>query len=160
MLIGIDPGAGGALALIDGSGKIAAVEDMPTTEHKGRRRVNPVALAGIVRQWAPAAAILEQVHSMPRDGAVGAFAFGKSTGIVVGVLGALRIPLTEVPPQEWKRVLRVPAMKDAARARATQLLPGASHLWPLKKHDGRAEAALIALWGARHSGMIAAGIDW
>jgi hypothetical protein len=43
----------------------------------------------------------------------------------------------------------VPAEKDGARARASQLLPQHAGHWPLKKHDGRAEAALIALYGWR-----------
>jgi hypothetical protein len=49
----------------------------------------------------------------------------------------------------------VPAAKDGARARASQLLPGAADQWPLVKHDGRAEAALIALWGIRSLNLIA-----
>jgi hypothetical protein len=28
-------------------------------------------------------------------------------------------------------------------------MPAAAHLWPLIKHDGRAEAALLALYGLR-----------
>jgi hypothetical protein len=54
----------------------------------------------------------------------------------------------------------VPKAKDAARARASQLLPQAAHQWPLKKHDGRAESALIALYGARQlSGSVAVPAD-
>ena len=52
-------------------------------------------------------------------------------------------------PRRWKRALHVPKAKDAARARASQLLPEAAHQWRLRKHDGRAEAALLALYGAR-----------
>jgi hypothetical protein len=29
-------------------------------------------------------------------------------------------------------------------------MPGFSRLWPLVKHDGRAEAALIAYYGVTH----------
>jgi hypothetical protein len=57
--------------------------------------------------------------------------------------------MTLVPPRRWKSALQVPASKDAARFRASQLLPQAAHLWPLKKHDGRAEAALLAVFGGR-----------
>ncbi len=42
-----------------------------------------------------------------------------------------------------------------ARARAGELLPRAACHWPLAAHAGRAEAALIALWGARELGRIA-----
>ena len=43
----------------------------------------------------------------------------------------------------------MPAAKDGARARASELIRGGAAHWPLIKHDGRAEAALIALWGSR-----------
>jgi crossover junction endodeoxyribonuclease RuvC len=43
----------------------------------------------------------------------------------------------------------VPAGKDAARARACELLPRLADRWPLVKHHGRAEAALLALYGIR-----------
>jgi hypothetical protein len=41
------------------------------------------------------------------------------------------------------------AAKDGARARASELFRGGAVHWPLVKHDGRVEAALIALWGIR-----------
>jgi hypothetical protein len=44
---------------------------------------------------------------------------------------------------------------NGARARATQLLPAAAHRWPLVKHDGRAEAALIAYYGRRQFNALA-----
>lgn len=40
------------------------------------------------------------------------------------------------------------ADKAAARHRASQLWPGLADSFALVKHDGRAEAALIALHGA------------
>ena len=42
--------------------------------------------------------------------------------------------------------------KNAARKRASEILPAASELWQLKCDDGLAEAALIAYWGATRSG--------
>jgi crossover junction endodeoxyribonuclease RuvC len=50
---------------------------------------------------------------------------------------------------KWKKSLGVPADKYAARMRASQLLPEFAHNWPLKKHDGRAEASLISLYGIK-----------
>jgi crossover junction endodeoxyribonuclease RuvC len=69
-------------------------------------------------------------------------------------LAALGVPMSFVAPATWKRALQVPAAKDGARARASQLLPAAAGHWPLVKHDGRAEAALIALYGLRFLGAI------
>jgi crossover junction endodeoxyribonuclease RuvC len=86
---------------------------------------------------------------MPGQGVSGVFAFGKAYGIILGVIAGHSIPLTLVPPVRWKRQMGVTKSKDGCRARASQLLPAAAHQWPLRKHDGRAEAALIALYGAR-----------
>jgi len=62
----------------------------------------------------------------------------------------MKIAYTLVAPATWKRALGgIPAEKDAARARASQLMPSASGYWARKKDDGRAEAALIAFWGCR-----------
>jgi crossover junction endodeoxyribonuclease RuvC len=76
--------------------------------------------------------------------------FFQGYGIVLGIVAALELPMTVVQPVQWKRALSVPAAKDAARARASQLIPGAAGYWTRRKDDGRAEAALIALWGAEH----------
>jgi hypothetical protein len=77
------------------------------------------------------------------------FGYGESFGLVRGVLAARAVPYTLVTPVTSKRSLQVPKAKDGARARASQLLPASAHLWPLKHHHGRAEAALLALYGAR-----------
>lgn len=70
-------------------------------------------------------------------------------GVVIGVLATLGVPMTFVSPQVWKRTLQVPAAKDGARARASQLMPAAVAHWPIVRHDGRAESALIATYGLR-----------
>jgi crossover junction endodeoxyribonuclease RuvC len=89
------------------------------------------------------------VSTSPGQGVSSTFAFGRAYGIVIGILVALGTPMTFVSPAKWKRALGVPSVKDGARARASQLLPQASSRWPLKRHDGRAEAALLALYGLR-----------
>jgi len=77
------------------------------------------------------------------------FNFGRATGILEGLIIAQFWPLESVMRHHWKREMRCPKDKDGARARASQLLPKHAHNWPLKKHDGRAEAALIALYAER-----------
>ena len=153
--IGIDPGAGGAIALLNDR-QIVTVLDMPTvlvpsrTKSHRRRRIDAAGLAGALEALGPVdAAFVELAGPMPRDGSAGSFWFGKAAGVVEGCLAGLGFAgVTLVPPAVWKRRLNVPTPKDAARARASQLFgeEGAA-LWPLKKHDGRAEAAMIALFG-------------
>lgn len=146
--IGIDPGANGAIArFVDG--RLDAIRDMPTVETKGKRRVDGAAVGAIIREFAPHHAYMERVGAMPGQGVVSMFSFGMAAGIVMGALGALLIPLTLITPAQWKVALRCSADKGAARARASQLMPEGAPYWPLVKHDGRAEAAMICLYGNR-----------
>jgi crossover junction endodeoxyribonuclease RuvC len=150
--IGIDPGLGGAIAVILPDGSMR-VHDMPTfmleRNGKKKREIDCVKLAAIIRDVDDCSAVvwLEQVGSMPGQGVSSVFAFGQAFGIVKGIVAALGQPLELVTPQVWKKALRVPKDKDGARARASQIMPGMASNWPLAKHDGRAEAALIAYYG-------------
>ena len=154
IIAGIDPGLSGAIALLDAeSGGVIDCVDMPTHQllrgGKAKRELDAHALAGMIGRDRIGHCFIEAVSSMPGQGVSSVFSFGKSFGIVLGILAAQQIAFTLVSPVTWKKALGVPAAKDGARARASQLLPAASHHWPLIKHDGRAEAALIAYWGLR-----------
>jgi crossover junction endodeoxyribonuclease RuvC len=96
-------------------------------------------------------AYVELVGARPGEGAVGAFAFGRSRGVVEGVLGALGVPVTFIAPTSWKRAVGLPAgrdgAKDAARSEAIRRWPDQAGLFARVKDDGRAEAALIAVAG-------------
>lgn len=156
-ILGIDPGLSGALALYDLSSGSLEIEDVPTFK-VGKRLIDKYALARIVDNWSSRihTVWLEQVGVRPGEGIVGAFTFGRGYGLLEGVCAANLLPIVDVTPAAWKRALQVPADKDAARMRASALMPREAHQWPLKKHDGRAEAALIALHGARQHVMVAA----
>ena len=81
-------------------------------------------------------------------GATSAFNFGFTTGAIHGILAGLGIPYRTVVPVVWKRYFGLLGQgKDASRAEASRRLPQHAHHWPLKKHDGRAEATLLALYG-------------
>jgi crossover junction endodeoxyribonuclease RuvC len=150
-VLGVDPGVGGALALLVNS-ELVEIADVPVVEVRGKRRIDPAQLVTLIASWKPDIAIVEHAAAMPKQGVSSMFGFGKSAGLVLGVLAGLRVPTTEITAAKWKRALQVPAGKDGARARAGQLLPTAAHHWPLKRHDGRAEAALLALFGMQMNG--------
>lgn len=153
MIVGIDPGLSGALAFFSPDGLV--IHDMPTHAltrgGKAKREIDLIGLAQLIDSAKPpiSHAYVEAVGARPGQGSVSMFAFGKAYGIVLGVLAANFVPHTLVPPQRWKKALGVPADKDGARARASQLLPQHAALWSRVKDDGRAESALIAYWGAR-----------
>lgn len=154
-IIGIDPGLTGALALM--TGDALYITDLPIHEiRKGKqtkREIDTHRLVAILRDCAVhrPTVWIENVSTRPGEGAVGAFTFGKTVGLITGAAIALDLPIEKVSPQHWKRGLNVLADKEATRARASALMPRHAGLWPLKKHHGRAEAALIALWGARQA---------
>lgn len=157
-ILGIDPGTTGALALIDTTMLTLAVTDMPIEGSvKGRNITSSALLFHAISQANPDHIFLEEVHAMKGEGPVGAFSFGRGVGRIEGVSDALAIPRTSVRPQEWKSKLNVKADKDQSTTRASQLFPcavkvlygprgGAKH--------GRAEAAMLALFGCLKLGII------
>ena len=148
--IGIDPGVTGAIAALDADNRLIALHDMPTVTDGKKRRVNAPELATIIgsictEEW-KYHAYVENVHAMPGQGVTSMFNFGRSAGIIDGVLGALHIPLTHVTPQKWKKAAGlIGKEKDQGRTRAIELYPSA----PLsrKKDIGRADAILISRFG-------------
>jgi crossover junction endodeoxyribonuclease RuvC len=152
LIAGIDPGLSGAIALRDTDDGSMRVVDIPTfslsRNGKNKREIDAVTLS-IMLDLSIGHAFVEQVGAMPHQGVSGVFAFGKSYGIIIGVLAARGVPMTFVNPRVWKKSLGVPAAKDGARARASQLMPSSAEWWTRVKDDGRAEAALIAYWGIR-----------
>lgn len=150
-ILGIDPGLSGALALYDVDGSLEVI-DIPTLQLK-KRIIDEYALARIIDDWSVRTreVWLEQVGVRPGEGAVGAFSFGRGYGLIRGLCAASFLSIIDVTPATWKRSLNVSGDKDASRAKASSLFPRHAGYWPLKKHDGRAEAALIALHGMRQS---------
>ena len=141
IVVGIDPGLSGALFFLDprdpATGEAA---DLPVyLLTRGGKKKRELDVAGLIRLLAARPlthAFVEQVGAMP----------GKVS----------RAGSRSARPTGRYSVLGVSKDKDACRARASQLLPQAAGQWLLRRHDGRAEAALLALCGARQLGDSAA----
>lgn len=71
-------------------------------------------------------AVLESVHSMPKQGVSSTFKFGRAYGFVRGLLIALQIPFEDVTPQKWQKELgcMTKGDKNISKAKAQQLFPG------------------------------------
>lgn len=155
---GIDPGNEGAIAFLDTEACTLDVYDMPLFEWettRRRKKVDQYALAEMFATHDPIHAYVEEVWSSPQQGVVSAFSFGLGRGIIEGVLAAQGIAMTQPKPAKWKKEMRAPADKKASVQRASQLLPGASGAFRGPRGgtlDGRAEAALLALYGALELG--------
>ena len=82
---------------------------------------------------------------MPKQGSTSGFRFGVGVGLLRGVILALNVPIVFVSPAKWKSHFRlVGKPKDAARELAIRLYPEAASHLSLKKHQGRADALLLA----------------
>jgi crossover junction endodeoxyribonuclease RuvC len=153
-ILGIDIGASGAIALLTMEGGLIEVADMPVLQDgpKGRRAVNAPLLSSIIFKSHADQAFIEFVGARPGEGAVGAFAFGRSRGVIEGVLAAAGVPVRFIAPATWKRAVGLSlASKDAARSEAIRRWPNHAALFARGKDDGRAEAALIGAAGLTRS---------
>ena len=148
MIIGIDPGNTGAVAVLNYEGKFFYTFDIPLKEEGKGKIVDADSLYCDVRWDRPLTVYLEKVHAMPNQGVTSMFNFGQGYGIIKGVLGCLGYDYTLVTPQAWKKhhgLLKTD--KDAARLKAIKLFPEAEQYLQRKKDIGRADALLIAAYG-------------
>jgi crossover junction endodeoxyribonuclease RuvC len=109
IIIGIDPGKNGGLAVIERLSKesfdVVDVLQMPI----GGDEIDFEAVANWV--WEHDArsescvGIMEKVGAMPGNGVTGMFKFGKSVGGIIGVFAALMVPLRQVTPMAWKKIV-------------------------------------------------------
>jgi crossover junction endodeoxyribonuclease RuvC len=151
--LGIDVGLNGAIALVV-DGELISVVDMPTVtldrNGKAKRQVSVPELVDIIKQFDPDEAYVEKVFAMAGQGVTSVFSFGRSLGVVEGVLTTMKIKTTLMTPQTWQKGLGMTGGKDGSRARAMELFPEQTALFKRVKDDGRSDAALIALWGSKH----------
>ncbi len=152
VILGCDPGQTGAIAAYDGT-IITGLIDMPTMArlHGKGQQVDPYALATEILNLCAgrnATAVVEAVSAMPGQGVSSMFRFGESVGVVLGVLGALQMPVRWVTPGRWKKSAGIAGKdKDAARSLAIQLHPEVAELLKRKRDIGRADSILIARFG-------------
>ena len=148
-VVGIDPGASGAIVLLDNNEPVEWMQ-MPTYKVGTATRVNAAELTNFFeKNFKIDHVYIEQVGAMPGQGVVSMFNFGHSCGVVMGVVGALCFPHTMITPQKWKKAAGlIGTEKDASRARAIQLWPYWRDLDRKGKGQAYADAALIARYGA------------
>lgn len=160
LVLGIDPGFSGALALIERvSKKFVLVKDIPCRISQNKRHLDLSPLALFIDCYANDIdfAVIEDVGAMKYvdkmgnvrgQGAAASFTFGKSTGEVHGILAAFNVKKYLVRPATWKMLMGVTSAKRTSIEKAKKLFPSAQSELTLMKHDGRAEALLLAFFGA------------
>lgn len=165
LILGVDPGAHGALVLLDSlTNRIVHVEDMPTWQQQvgrtTRTRVDPMLLSEIIdtfRMMGATLAVVEEVGGFGKQPGNAMFTFGYAAGLLYMALVYNSFAIEMTPPQTWKRLMNVPgkakADDSAILQRAYQMFPEDKH-WFTGPRGGaridRAEAAMLARFGAEY----------
>ncbi|MFN7883259.1 MAG: hypothetical protein ACK5PF_09635 [bacterium] len=174
-ICGVDPGASGALAFYDLDSERLSIHDMPHVSNavsgsaikKGAKKAGPSRVTSASRVGAilllerPDVLWIEDVGSRPGQGVRSMFTFGRAVGVIEGAAGALGIPTLHVRPQAWMKEFGVvgksmlhdasPGKIRTSRYMAAAAFPEHAKLFQRVKDDGRADAALIAMFGAKHA---------
>jgi crossover junction endodeoxyribonuclease RuvC len=147
--IGIDPGITGAIAVIDGAGRVLVVADLPTIQSgngKVKRAISGIGIYAILRPWMAGRMLvaLEKPGSMPGQGVASMFSMGESFGVIRGVLEAHAVPYTTERPAGWKKSMGLSKEKELVRAWALRAHPEVAGDLLRKKDHNRAEAIALA----------------
>jgi crossover junction endodeoxyribonuclease RuvC len=152
-ILGIDPGIHGGLAIVEldgGAAHLIDAIDIPVHGIKAKERVDAAAICAFVVKHKPTHAYIERGQAMPKQGASSGFKYGRAIGAIEATITCCDIPMTIVEPSMWKKFHQLHGGdKEGGRQRALMLFPAAHALLVRRKDHGRAEAALIALAGAR-----------
>jgi len=151
IIAGIDPGKGGALAILFPDGSVE-VHRVPL-QRIGKKEVP--CWTEWAMQWSmalrlaePDKVMIENVSARPTQGVTSMFNFGKVYGFAIGIAAAARCPIEFVTPSVWKgKVGLLKADKNASREKARQLYPKAASELTRVNDDGVAEAVLMAHCG-------------
>lgn len=150
--IGIDPGLWGCVAVIAAPG--VRVYDTPTYlihGKKEKREYDLPTMRSILECWVSddTWVFVEAVHAMPKQGVISMFSFGRGLGLWEGMVAALKMRCTMVPPQSWQKTMLagMPKGKGSSLSVAKHLFPSVE-LSRVKDHN-RADALLLAEYGRR-----------
>lgn len=160
MIVGIDPGLTGGIAVLDRGGRLLRLEALPVVAGL----LDVQALSSLLRRshfpTSEHDVFLELVGAMPKQGVSSTFKFGRTFGTLEGIVGALGFPLHLIRPKEWQKVAHL-GTPGGADPKERSIL-AASRLYPTadlvrgttttrerasKPHLGLVDALLIAHYG-------------
>jgi crossover junction endodeoxyribonuclease RuvC len=164
LYLGIDPGLNGAIAIIDHNLNIIDLMDCPVNKIKTgkskivnlkkteqiKTEVNGKVIYEVLLKYRGACCVIEKAQAMPQQGVVSMFNYGLGYGKYVMGMESLDMTYKEVPPGLWKSKFNLSSDKEESTELARKLLDKEGKYVYLKKHDGRAEALLLALYSRNH----------
>ena len=150
IVIGIDPGLSGALAILENK-RVLGIFEMPVMPEgkKNKRQLNSAQLVNILRDNIKInneiAVVVEQVNAMPGQGVTSMFNFGQTFGAIKGICAALKLPIFFVRPSKWKKHFElINSSKDSSRTKVIEMYPSLANQLSKKKDVNKSDAILIA----------------
>ena len=150
IVVGIDPGLSGAIAILENN-KVLNIFDMPVMAEgkKNKRQLNSAQLVSTIKNNTKPdveiAVVVEQVNAMPGQGVTSMFNFGQTFGAIKGVCAALELPIFFVRPSKWKKHFElINSSKDSSRTKVIEMYPSLSSQLAKKKDVNKSDAILIA----------------
>ena len=145
--IGIDPGANGAMAVIQ-------QDDVYGFPFK---QISMTLISSMLEDCSDKRtchALIELVHAMPGQGVTSMFNFGHNFGMLEGLLIGAGIPYDRVTPQKWQKEFGLYKLPDETKtAKKNRHKELAQELFPtLKVTHATADALLIAEYCRRTYG--------
>jgi len=108
MVVGLDPGVTGGITIVYKNGKVN-IHRIPvktvTVNKKKKKKYDLEAVVAILKplEGKKVLFVQERVASMPGEGSVSAFSFGRSAGSTIGIAYALEFDVIEVGSMTWKK---------------------------------------------------------
>jgi crossover junction endodeoxyribonuclease RuvC len=156
--IGLDPGSTGAMAAVNNEGELLEWGRFPLVKVGNKKVLDIQGISVWIEERGINMGVrvtVEKVHAMPGQGVTSMFSFGRSFGILEGIVISQNLPIQYAAPQAWQKVMLAgkPRGKGATK---TSAVAAACELWPqlhktlkVKAAWGVADAALIAEYGRR-----------
>lgn len=155
---GVDLGAHGAWSLVDADAeRLFYCQALPMVKRKigktMRSRIDYEAWHAVLQMLVGFDVELWTVENPGAGFGAGGRELGEHAGAFRAFAEVLRMQVAWVTAGVWKKALKVPADKLEACLRAEQLFPNERDMLKggkQRRHDGKAESALVALYGIRH----------
>lgn len=141
MIAAIDPGAKGAIAILDGE-EVVEVCDLSKEPEK--------IINSMLVTYGIKVAIVEMVGVMPHDSKIASFSFGQNVGRILAACALSGAEVERVKPRQWQSWCKIYGSGDTKKlgfALVKRVYGSEMFLGPrggLK--DGRVDAVLIGLW--------------
>ena len=155
MIIGIDPGLAGAVAVLSNDDVVIDIFDMPTIKSGTKNFINRALLHYTLKSHVDSATdattvFIEAARPVPKSGEQASFAFGMSYDVPITIATCLGLRVEYIEPKAWKAANNLKGGKDQKKhsiTRAIQLYPDQCYYFTRVKDSDRAEALLIARFG-------------